>query len=107
MFFRYPVHVLDETGCLAAADPKMHIQGQKKEKIKQDRKTKADAFYEALVTIISEQGFATKKDLMAKLKISDQTVLNRMKELGDEFVVEIGGGNRPSKIYFREEKTEE
>lgn len=103
VFFRHPVHVLDEDGVLAAADPKMHIQGQKQTSAKAARKTKGEAFYEALVQIITEQGFATKKDLMEKLKKSDQTILNRMKELGDEFVVEQGGGNRPTKIYFREE----
>lgn len=103
VFFRHPVHVLDEDGVLAAADPKMHIQGQKQNTAKAARKTKGEAFYEALVQIITEQGFATKKDLMEKLKKSDQTILNRMKELGDEFVVEQGGGNRPTKIYFREE----
>lgn len=103
VFFRHPVHVLDEDGVLSAADPKMHIQGQKQTSAKAARKTKGEAFYEALVQIITEQGFATKKDLMEKLKKSDQTILNRMKELGDEFVVEQGGGNRPTKIYFREE----
>lgn len=107
VFFRHPVHVLDEDGVLAAADPKMHIQGQKQNSAKAAKKTKSDAFYEALVQIISEQGFATKKDLMEKLKKSDQTILNRMKELGDEFIIEQGGGNRPTKIYFREEKSDE
>lgn len=103
VFFRYPVHVLDKDGVLAAADPKMHIQGQKQASAKVAKKTKSDAFYEALVQIISEQGFATKKDLMEKLNKSGQTILNRMKELGDEFIIEQGGGNQQTKIYFREE----
>ncbi|MBQ1294169.1 MAG: hypothetical protein IIY21_09030, partial [Clostridiales bacterium] len=107
VFFRHPVHVLDEDGVLAAADPKMHIQGQKQNSAKAARKTKSDAFYEALVQIISEQGFATKRDLEAKLKLSLRTIDGRMKNLGDEFVVEVGGGNRPTKIYFREENESE
>ena len=107
VFFRHPVHVLDEDGVLAAADPKMHIQGQKQNTAKAARKTKSDAFYEALVQIISEQGFATKRDLETKLKLSIRTIDGRMKNLGDEFVVEVGGGNRPTKIYFREENENE
>ena len=107
VFFRHPVHVLDEAGVLAAADPKMHIQGQKQNSAKAARKNKANAFYEALVEIITEKGFATYKDLMEKLNYSDQTIRNRLKEIGDEFVVEVGGGNKPTKIYFREENVDE
>lgn len=107
VFFRYPVHVLDETGCLAAADPKSHIQGQKREKVKSEKKTKEDAFYEALVQIITEKGFATKDDLMAKLKKRKRTIESRLRDIGDEFVVETGGGNRPTKIYFRQENFDE
>ena len=55
------------------------------------------------MTIISDQGYATKKDLETKLKLSARTIDGRLKNLGDEFVVEVGGGNRPTKIYFREE----
>ena len=105
VFFRHPVHVLDEDGVLAAADPKMHIQGQKQNTAKAARKTKGEAFYEALVQIITEQGFATYKDLMAKLKIkTDDTIRKRLHDIGDEFVVVAGGGNEVTKIYFREEQ---
>ena len=107
VFFRHPVHVLDEAGVLAAADPKMHIQGQKQASAKAARKTKADAFYEALVEIISENGFATKKDLEEKLNVSTRTVDTRLKEIGDEFIIQPGGGNKPLKVFFREENEDE
>lgn len=107
VFFRHPVHVLDESGVLAAADPKMHIQGQKQNSAKATRKSKSDAFYEALVAIISEQGFATYKDLMDRLPIkTDDTIKKRLREVGDEFVVVTGGGKEVTKIYFREEQNE-
>ena len=107
MFFRYPVHVLDEDGVLAAADPKMHIQGEKQSKAKASKKTKKEAFYEAVVSVISEQGFATYKDLMEKTKLSERSVKERVKELGDEFVTVTGGGKDKTKIYFREENESE
>lgn len=107
VFFRHPVHVLDESGVLAASDPKSHIQGQKKEKVKAVKKTKADAFYEALVEIITENGFATYQDLKAKLGIkTDDTIKKRMKEVGDEFEVVIGGGKEPTKIYFKSDQAQ-
>ena len=80
VFFRHPVHVLDTEGVLAAADPKMHIQGQKKTSAKAAKKTKGEAFYEALVRIVTENGFATYKDLMDELHYSDQTVRNRLRK---------------------------
>ena len=105
VFFRHPVHVLDADGVLAAADPKSHIQGQKQHSAKAAKKTKSDAFYEALVQIITENGFATYKDLMERLKIkTDDTIKRRLKEVGDEFMVVRGGGKEETKIYFREEQ---
>ena len=107
MFFRYPVHVLDEDGVLAAADPKMHIQGEKQRNAKASKKTKKEAFYEAVVSVISEHGFATYKDLMEKTKLGERSVKERVKELGDEFVTVTGGGKDKTKIYFREENESE
>ena len=106
VFFRHPIHVLDESGVLAAADPKSHIQGQQREKAKQVRKTKSEAFYEAAVAVISENGFATYKDLMEKTGLKERTVKDRVKDLGDEFIVETGGGKDKTRIYFREAKEE-
>lgn len=103
VFFRHPVHVLDEAGVLSAADPLSHIQGEKKAKAKKTKKTREEAFYEALVETITANGFATYKDLSAKLNIKDDTIRKRIKALGDEFETVTGGGSEPTKIYFKGE----
>lgn len=106
VFFKHPIHVLDTAGVLSAADPKSHIQGQKKESAKKVKKTKAEAFYEAVVAVISEKGFATYKDLEEKTGLKERTIKDRVKDLGDEFLVTTGGGNEKTKIYFRGENEE-
>lgn len=103
VFFKHPIHVPDTAGVLSAADPKSHIQGQKKESAKKVKKTKAEAFYEAVVAVISEKGFATYKDLEEKTGLKERTIKDRVKDLGDEFLITTGGGNEKTKIYFRGE----
>lgn len=103
VFFRHPVHVLDEAGVLAAADPKSHIQGQKQASARAARKTKTEAFYEAVCKVITENGYATYQDLVAETGFKERTVKDRVKELGDEFKVVTGGGKDKTMIYFREE----
>ena len=104
VFFVHPVHVVDDTGILAAADPKCHIQGQKKDKIKSVKKTKAAAFYETASSIIYEKGFATYDDIrpLPGFK-SDDTIRKYIKEFfADVFVLEQGGGSEKTKIRFKE-----
>lgn len=103
-FFQYPVHILDEDGVLAAADPLSHIQGEKKEKIKAVKKSKRLSMYESMVSIISEKGFATIGDLAAAHGQSKRRVRDRMKEVVEEtgeFEVVEGGGKEETKIYFK------
>ena len=103
VFFVHPVHIVDDTGILAAADPKCHIQGQKKEKVKTVKKNKQAAFYETVSSIITEKGFATYSDIKPILRCSDDTIRSRLKDFSDEFEVVVGGGNEKTKIYFRGE----
>ena len=102
-FFAHPVHVPDESGVLSAADPVSHIQGQKKEKVREANRNKQVAFYEATCQIITEKGFATYSDITEVLGYKDDTIRKRLEELKDEFEVVKGGGKEKSKIYFRGE----
>ena len=106
-FFRHPVHVPDEDGVLAAADPLCHILGQKREKVKKVRKTKSDAFYEALFGIVLENGFATYKDLETALKKSNSSIRRMVAKINDDYVVVEGGGKDETKIYFSGEEPEQ
>ena len=106
-FFHHPIHVPDEDGVLAAADPLCHILGQKKEKVKKVRKTKADAFYEALFGIVLENGFATYKDLETALKKSNSSIRRMVAKINDDYVVVEGGGKDETKIYFSGEEPEQ
>lgn len=106
-FFSHPVHVPDDDGVLAAADPLCHILGQKKEKVKKVRKTKSDAFYEALFGIVLENGFATYKDLETALKKSNSSIRRMVAKINDDYVVVEGGGKDETKIYFSGEEPEQ
>lgn len=106
-FFQHPIHIPDEDGVLVAADPICHIMGQKKENAKKIKKSKTDAFYEALFGIVLENGFATYQDLMQALKKSESSVKRLVKNVNEDYVVVEGGGNKVTKIYFRGEEPEE
>ena len=109
MFFRYPVHVLDDKGVLEAADPKSHIQGEKREKVRVVKKSKTTSCYEAMVRYIMQNGFVTYADLMAELNLKDRQVrirVNDVMEETDEFEKVKGGGKEETKIYFRSEVPE-
>lgn len=105
MFFAHPIHILDESGVLAAADPVSHIQGQKKDKVKSVKKTKKAATYEAMVGFIMDKGFVTYDDLMTELGLTTKRrVRDRVKEVmeeNEEFVIVEGGGKEETKIYFK------
>ena len=106
VFFKYPVHLLDDTGILAGADPMSHIQGEKKERVKPVKKNRRVALYEDIVEIISMNGFATYEDLGVKYKISKRWMRKRIQDMQqefDEFEIVEGGGNEPTKIYFKGE----
>lgn len=105
-FFHHPVHIPDEDGVLAAADPLCHILGQKREKVKKVRKTKSEAFYEALFGIVLENGFATYKDLETALKKSNSSIRRMVAKINDDYVVVEGGGKDETKIYFSGEEPE-
>ena len=111
MFFAHPIHVLDESGVLSAADPVSHIQGQKKDKVKAVKKTKKASTYEAMVGFIMDQGYVTYDDLMSELGLTTKRrVRDRVKEVmeeNDEFVIVEGGGKEETKIYFRGTEPEE
>ena len=100
-FFSHPVHVPDKDGVLAAADPVSHIQGQKKEKVKEAKKNKLVAFYETVCNLIVENGFTTYQDIHDVIGYSDDTIRRRLKEFEDEFETVKGGGNEKTKIYFK------
>lgn len=106
-FFHHPIHVPDEDGVLAAADPLCHILGQKKEKVKKVRKTKSEAFYEVLFGIVLENGFATYKDLESALKKSNSSIRRMVAKINDDYVVVEGGGKDETRIYFSGEEPEQ
>jgi len=110
MFFRYPIHILDDKGVLEAADPKSHIQGEKKEKVRAVRKSKTASCYEAMVHYIMKNGFVTYADLKAELDLMDRQVRTRVDDVmaeTDEFEKVKGGGKNVTRIYFRGEAPEE
>ena len=102
-FFSHPVHVPDEDGVLAAADPLCHMQKEKRDKVKPVKKSKEDAFYEALFAIVMEHGFATYNDLESALGKSESAVKRLVKKINDDYEVVEGGGKEVTKIYFRGE----
>ena len=103
-FFSHPIHVPDDDGVLAAADPLCHMQKEKRDKVKPVKKSKEEAFYEALFSIVMEHGFATYNDLEVALNKSESAVKRLVKKINEDYVVVEGGGKEVTKIYFRGEQ---